>query len=107
MIPTEEVYAIATLARLQLTPQEAELFARQLETILAYADQLNSIDTNGVEPTCLVAAAHDPLRDDTVIPPLSPHEALASGPAVQNGFFAVPRVIDQGRTGTNSPSAQS
>ena len=54
-----DVDRIATLARLELTGEETELFATQLTAILAYADQVQQVDTSGVEPAAMIAALND------------------------------------------------
>ena len=90
-----QVEAIAALAHLELDPSEVELFARQLGDILAYADQVQQIDTAGVPPTAHVVTRHRADRPDEVAPSLDRRDALANAPdaAIGAGFFRVPRVI--------------
>lgn len=90
----QEVLRIAALARLELTSQETELFARQLAHILEYVDQIRELDTSGVPPTAHVTSA--PLeRSDAVTDGLTREEALANAPeaARASGLFKVPRVF--------------
>jgi aspartyl-tRNA(Asn)/glutamyl-tRNA(Gln) amidotransferase subunit C len=91
----EQVLAVAALANLELEASEVELFARQLGDILAYADQVQQVDTTGVAPTAHVLPRHEAERDDEVQPSLDRHEVLANAPdaALDAGFFRVPRVI--------------
>jgi aspartyl-tRNA(Asn)/glutamyl-tRNA(Gln) amidotransferase subunit C len=95
----EDVERIAALAHLELTPEEADLFTRQLADILGYAERLQTVDTTGAPPTWHGNEAPLPLRDDTVRPSLSRDDTLAnapdgvSTPAAHGGFFRVPRVI--------------
>jgi aspartyl-tRNA(Asn)/glutamyl-tRNA(Gln) amidotransferase subunit C len=91
----EDVERIASLARLALTPEEKDLFARQLADILRYADEVIAIDTSGVPPTAQPLAAPPPLRDDERRPCLPRDEALAAAPdaAPDAGFYRVPKVI--------------
>ena len=91
----EDVAKIATLANLELDVTEIDLFARQLGDILAYADEVQQIDTTGVPPTASVVTRHAVDRDDEVRPSLDRDEALANAPdaAIDAGFFRVPRVI--------------
>jgi aspartyl-tRNA(Asn)/glutamyl-tRNA(Gln) amidotransferase subunit C len=95
MIDKDIVKHIASLARLSLSDDEVESYSRQLGSILTYVEQLNKIDTSGVEPTAFIAPAHDPLRSDTETGSLSPEKLLANGPKVTLGHFAVPKVITQ------------
>jgi len=91
-----DVEKIARLAHLDLTDAELDLFARQLGDILEYANQVQQIDTTGVEPTASVLSAdRDPERPDLVVPSLDRADALANAPdgALDRGFFRVPRVI--------------
>ena len=59
-----DVRKIAGLARLDLSPAEVELFTRQLADILAYADDIQQVDTTGVPPTSHVLAQGPSWRDD-------------------------------------------
>jgi aspartyl-tRNA(Asn)/glutamyl-tRNA(Gln) amidotransferase subunit C len=92
---TAEVQAIADLAHLELSPEELELFARQLSEFLTYAEQVQRVDTGGVPPTTHVATTHVTERDDATRPCLSVDEALGNAPdrATSAGLFRVPRVI--------------
>jgi aspartyl-tRNA(Asn)/glutamyl-tRNA(Gln) amidotransferase subunit C len=91
----EAVANIAALANLELDPSELDLFARQLGEILAYAEQVQQIDTTGVPPTAGISTRHAADRPDDVRPSLDRDEVLANAPdaARDAGFFRVPRVI--------------
>lgn len=91
----DQIAAIAALARLELDPTEVDLFARQMGEILAYADQVQRADTTGVPPTASVVTRHAADRADEVRSSLDRDEALegAPDPALDAGFFKVPRVI--------------
>ena len=90
-----DVDRIATLARLELTDTEKELFVHQLSHVLEYAEQIQSIDTAGVPPTSHVLSQIPADRPDEPRPGLSNAEALANAPdpAPHAGLFRVPRVI--------------
>ncbi len=89
-----QVDAVAALANLELTDDEAALFAIQLGNILDYAVQVQNIDTTGVPPTASVVTAESE-RDDVVRPSLDRAAALANAPDghLDAGLFKVPRVI--------------
>jgi len=93
----EDVEKIAELARLQLTPDEAASFARQLSAILEYMAKLNELDTSSVEPMSHSANAtggtDHAIREDAVRPSLGQQVATANAPDPESGFFRVPRVI--------------
>jgi aspartyl-tRNA(Asn)/glutamyl-tRNA(Gln) amidotransferase subunit C len=91
-----DVERIAALARLELTPDEVTLFAGQLTAILAYADQVQRVDTSGVPAA---PAAADPagtaMRDDEPAGSLDRDVLLDQAPAADRaaGLFKVPRVL--------------
>lgn len=91
----EDVAAIAALAQLELTASEMDLFAKQLGDILAYADEVQRIDTTGIAPTASVIARRASDRADEVVPSLDREDALANAPdaARAAGLFKVPRVM--------------
>jgi aspartyl-tRNA(Asn)/glutamyl-tRNA(Gln) amidotransferase subunit C len=90
-----DVAKIAALANLELDADELEVFARQLGEILAYADQVQQIETTGVPPTASVVTRHAADRADEMQPSLDRDAALANAPdaAFDAGLFRVPRVI--------------
>jgi len=90
-----QVEAVAALANLELDEHEIDLFARQLGDILAYANQVQQIDTTGVPPTASVGLRHGADRADTPRPSLNRDDALANAPDGNPtaGLFRVPRVI--------------
>lgn len=91
----KDVERIATLARLELSDAEKDLFVRQLTEVLEYADQIQAIDTTHVPPTSHVLSSTPVDRADEPQPVLANAEALANAPdpSPQTGLFRVPRVI--------------
>ena|SRR5689334_21388795 len=89
-----DVERVAHLARLELTAEEKDLFARQLAGILAYAEQIQRVPTDGIEPTSHAGDAAA-LRDDVARPCLPREESLAAAPEAERtaGLFKVPRVL--------------
>jgi len=91
----DDVRKIAELASLELTEDEIETFTRQLADILAYAEQVQQVDTTGVPPTAYVLGSQPLERADEPQPSL-PREAIleaAPDPSPTHGLFRVPRVI--------------
>jgi aspartyl-tRNA(Asn)/glutamyl-tRNA(Gln) amidotransferase subunit C len=88
----ETVDHVARLAHLSLTAAERQLFARQLDEILAYAESIQKLDTADVPPMSH-AAARDAFREDAVSESLAREKALAAAPDAADGLFRVPRVL--------------
>ncbi|HET6305197.1 MAG TPA: Asp-tRNA(Asn)/Glu-tRNA(Gln) amidotransferase subunit GatC [Myxococcota bacterium] len=93
-ISRDEVLRVADLARLSLDDVEAGALAAQLDTILAYAEVVRSVDTEGVAPTAHPLPVRMVLREDRAEPPLPPEEALANAPEREGSAFVVPKVLD-------------
>jgi len=91
-VTVETVDHVARLARLSLTPEERETFARQLEAVLTYAEKVQGLDVAGVEPMSHAAGA-ERFREDRPRPSLSREDALAAAPDADAFLFRVPRVI--------------
>ncbi len=85
---------IATLARLELTDSELDLYTRQLTSILDYADSLQSVDTSGVPPYDGTARQGE-WREDSPGASLSSGDALSNAPGgdTATGTFVVPKVV--------------
>jgi aspartyl-tRNA(Asn)/glutamyl-tRNA(Gln) amidotransferase subunit C len=92
-ITPEEVSHVANLARLQLSPEEVEAMARQLDDILTYVAKLNELDTEGVIPTTHAISIVNAFREDEVKPSLDRDKTLENGPQQNGESFIVPRVI--------------
>jgi len=89
-----DVDRIAALAHLDLTPEERELFTKQLADVLDYAERLLEVNTDDVSVTWHPVSLSSPLRDDEVCDSLSREDALANAPdSGSNGLFKVPKVI--------------
>jgi aspartyl-tRNA(Asn)/glutamyl-tRNA(Gln) amidotransferase subunit C len=93
-----DVQRIATLARLELTPDEVALFAAQLTALLAYADQVRQADTSGLDaaadPGAAPRDATNAGRDDVPAPCLPRDAVLDQAPAADRrvGVFTITRV---------------
>ncbi len=96
-ITPEQVRYIADLANLRLSEEDTARYAEDLEEILAYVDQLNELDTSGVEPMAQVLHEGNaaPLREDAPGPSLEQEIALRCAPMSGAGHFKVPKVIER------------
>lgn len=90
-----DVEHIATLARLKLSAAEFERYQRDLSSVLEYFEQLNELDTAGVEPTAHPLPIHTVVREDREAPSYNSDEALQNAPAHDGSFFTVPKVLDR------------
>lgn len=89
----EQVEHIAKLARLNLTPAEIEKYTHELTVILSYIDQLQAVNTEGVEVQNQFITAENVFREDIPEPSLPRSEALRNAPDRDEEYFHVPKVI--------------
>jgi aspartyl-tRNA(Asn)/glutamyl-tRNA(Gln) amidotransferase subunit C len=100
-ISREDVLRVAELAHLELSEAETETYLRQLDSILAYVDKLNELDTQGVEAMAHVmppdagSGSGTPLREDLEKPCNVVGEVLAGAPDATKTYFRVPKVIER------------
>ncbi|TDM00725.1 Asp-tRNA(Asn)/Glu-tRNA(Gln) amidotransferase subunit GatC [Macrococcus carouselicus] len=92
-ITNDQVKHVAHLARLAITEEEAAKFSGQLEAILNFANQLEEVDTENVEPTFHVLDLQNVLRLDTAENSLSQEEVLKNAPVKEDGQFRVPSIL--------------
>jgi aspartyl-tRNA(Asn)/glutamyl-tRNA(Gln) amidotransferase subunit C len=92
-----DVRKVAKLAHLEITDEEVEIYTPQMAEIVKYVDQLNELETEGIEPMLggLTAegAATETARPDAPQPSLTERDALGEAPAAVAGHFQVPKVL--------------
>ncbi|WP_371345920.1 Asp-tRNA(Asn)/Glu-tRNA(Gln) amidotransferase subunit GatC [Ancylobacter sp. IITR112] len=88
------VRRVAHLARIAVTEDEVAHLQGELNAILAFVEQLGEVDTDGVEPMTSVIPMTLPLRADVVSDGFYAERVLANAPAAEDGFFAVPKVVE-------------
>ena len=93
-IEREDVLHIAHLARLRLEGDEVGRYTDELSAIIEFVEQMNVIDTDGVTPMDHPLDMTQPLRPDTVTEPDRREEYQAHAPAMRDGLYLVPKVID-------------
>lgn len=94
-IETRDIEHIARLARIGIHADEVSALQTRLGNILAMVDQLQAVDTTGIEPLANPLEAVQRLRPDVVTEPDCRDAMLALAPASEQGLFLVPKVIDQ------------
>ena len=93
-ITRDDVAHVAHLARLTLTDEELDVFTGQLGAVLEHAADVEALDVAGVPPTAHPLPLSNVLRDDEPAPCLDRDEVLAQAPAVEDGRFRVPPVLE-------------
>ena len=93
-INTQTALKIAKLARIRMDEKEAEHYANELNGILNWIEQLQEVNTDGVEQMTSVADMQLPMRKDEVSDGDYQQQILANAPAQEYGCFAVPKVVE-------------
>lgn len=93
LISSADVAYVAKLAHLSFDEQQAQDMVGKLGSILEYMQQLNEIDTTGVELTTHVLPINNVFREDVPGVQLSNDQALANAPEREDNFFRVPRIL--------------
>ncbi|MBS2008812.1 MAG: Asp-tRNA(Asn)/Glu-tRNA(Gln) amidotransferase subunit GatC [Cyanobacteria bacterium SZAS TMP-1] len=92
MITVKDVKHVANLARLSLTEDECTQFTDQLDKIIGYFDELNKVDTDGVEPMSHPIPVTNVLREDRIVQTASREQLMEGAPVKEGAFFRVPRI---------------
>ena len=74
--------------------REIKAMQKELNGILAWIEQLNEVDVEGVEPLTSAVATKLPMRDDLVTDGDIRDDVLANAPRAEEGFFVVPKVVE-------------
>ena len=93
-IDNNTVAKIARLARLAVPEERLAPLAQDLNRILSWIEELNEVDTDGVEPLASVTGHSLPLREDVVNDGDMADKVLANAPEEASGFFVVPKVVE-------------
>jgi len=93
-ITKEEVKQVATLARLELSPEEEELLTHQLDKIFQYMEKLDQLDTTTVEPLTQIGEITNAFREDRVVNRPAADSLLSNAPAREQNFIKVPKIIE-------------
>jgi aspartyl-tRNA(Asn)/glutamyl-tRNA(Gln) amidotransferase subunit C len=93
-LDSKTVAHIATLARIKVPEAELATLAQELSGIMTWIEQLNEVDTTGVEPMSGVLHRNLPQREDQVTDGGYPDKILLNAPDAAHGFFTVPKVVE-------------
>lgn len=94
-ISSEQVRHVANLARLEISEEETESFREQLDRMITFAEQLNELDTDGVEPTSHVLDMKNVMREDAAKHGLPQSDVVKNAPDHQGGFIKVPSIMNE------------
>ncbi|MFN3750102.1 MAG: Asp-tRNA(Asn)/Glu-tRNA(Gln) amidotransferase subunit GatC [Thiobacillus sp.] len=90
----DDVKRIARLARIEIDDAQAQTAQTQLNTIFGLIAAMQAVDTAGIEPMAHAQEVYQRLREDAVTETDRRAAFQAIAPAVENGLYLVPRVIE-------------
>ncbi|KAA0990371.1 Asp-tRNA(Asn)/Glu-tRNA(Gln) amidotransferase subunit GatC [Dyadobacter aurulentus] len=93
-IDRDALYKVAHLARVEIRPEEEEAILKSMDSVLNWMNQLNEIDTEGVEPLTHISDEVNAWRSDEASNTLTRPEALANAPLKNERYIMVPKVIE-------------
>lgn len=86
---------LSDLARLEFNGEEREAMKADMKKMIDFVEQLNGVDTTGVEPLIYMTEDTLELRKDELGPELSQADALKNAPSKDSDYFKVPKVLDK------------
>ena len=93
-VDRDTVAGIAKLARIRISEAQCQTLTGELSNILGWIEQLNELDTEGVEPMTSVVEVEAPARQDRVTDGDCRDQIVANAPEQTHGFFIVPKVVE-------------
>ena len=94
MINKEEVEYVAKLAHIELTEEEKEKFAKELDSIIGFVQKLNELNTDKVMPTYHIVPLKNVMRKDIIGESLPGEKVLNIAPSRESGHYKVPKIIE-------------
>ncbi len=94
IISDETIEYVGILAKLDLSEEEKEQAKKDMGNMLDYIDQLNELDTEGVEPMSHVFSLHNVFRSDEVANGDDRENMLRNAPQKKDGTYMVPKTFD-------------
>lgn len=94
IISEETINYVGILAKLELSAQEKEQAKQDMGNMLDYIDQLNELDTEGVEPMSHIFPVSNVFRDDVVTNGDNREEMIKNAPEEKDGSFKVPKTVE-------------
>ena len=94
-VTENDVKIVASLSRLKISDEESVEVIAQLDKFLTYVENLQAVDTSKIEPTTYALPMQNIFRADEVKPSLNRELALSNAPVQDDGYFKVPRVLEE------------
>ncbi len=94
-INKDTVYKVADLARIEIKEEEVESLTAEMNKILTFMDQLNELDTTGVEPLVYMNEEANIWREDVAKNEISVADGLKNSAKHNESFFFVPKIIEK------------
>lgn len=94
-VTREDVENVALLSRLSIDENDMDKNIQELSDFLEYVDRLQQVDTENVMPTAHVLPIQNVFREDVVKPSLDRDLALSNAPESEDGYFRVPKIIEE------------
>ena len=94
-VTEQDIKTVASLSRLKIREDESAQVMEQLDKFLNYVENLRSVDTSKIEPTTYALPMQNVFRDDKVKPSLDRELAISNAPLADDGYFKVPRVLEE------------
>ena len=95
-VDIKTVERIATLSKLEFNDEEKQEITADMNRMLAFAEQLSAVDTEGVKPLIYMLEEEAELRKDEVVQSITQAEALKNAPEKDSDFIKLPKVINKG-----------
>ncbi len=93
-VTKEDLDNVAVLSRLSIAEEDTDRYLGQLDKILTYMDNLSALDTENVKPTTYALPMQNVFRKDEVKESLDREAALQNAPLKEDGYFKVPKVLE-------------
>ena len=93
-VTDELVDSVADLAQLAISGSEVVTVRDRMARVLELVEQMDSVDTDGIEPLANPLEGTQPLRLDAVTEPDNREKLMSNAPQTEDGLFLVPRVVE-------------
>lgn len=93
-VSSDEIRRLADLVRIDVSDEEVSDYDTYVNRMLTYAEGLNAVDTDGIEPTISVVGLQNVFRKDEAEHTITQEEALKNAPDQADGQFRVPSILE-------------